>query len=76
MTQRTGIGDAGTLRLWQPTQVDINRLRGLNADPAIDGLDVVGSGDDGAQFQLGDLRQVLDHPGDPQQHVPQRGKIR
>ena len=36
MTQRTGIGDAGTLRLWQPTQVDINRLRGLNADPAIE----------------------------------------
>ena len=69
MTQRTGIGDAGTLRSWQPTQVDINRLRGLNADPAIDGLDVAGAGDDGAQFQLGYLRQVLDHPGDPQQHV-------
>ena len=30
----------------------------------------------GAQLELGDLRQVLDHPGDPQQHVPQRCQVR
>ena len=27
------------------------------------------------QFEFGDLRQVVGHPGDPQQHVPQCGEV-
>jgi len=54
---------------WQPAQVGVGGLSGLDADPAVDGLDAVGAGDDGAQLELGDLRQVIGHPGDPQQHI-------
>jgi hypothetical protein len=51
---------------WQPTQVGVGGLGGLDADPAVDGPGAVGAGDHGAQLELGDLRQVLGHPGDPQ----------
>ena len=44
------------------------------AHAAVDGLDAVGAGDDGAQLELGDLRQVIGHPGDAQQQVLQRGE--
>ena len=63
------------VRLWQPAQVGVGGLSGLDVDPAVDGLDAVGLGDDGAQLELGDLRQVLGHPRDPQQHVPQRAQV-
>ncbi len=51
--------------LWQSAQVGVGGLSGLDADPGVDGLDAVGAGDDGAQLELGDLRQVVGHPGDP-----------
>src|SRR5580692_11773009 len=54
---------------WQSAQVGVGGLGGLDADAAVDGLDAVGAGDDGAQVELGDLRQVIGHPGDPQQHI-------
>jgi hypothetical protein len=54
---------------WQPAQVGVGGLSGLDADPAVDGLDAVGAGDDGAQLELSDLRQVIGDPGDPQQHI-------
>ena len=60
---------------WQSAQVGVGGLSCLDADPAVDGLGAVGAGDDGAQLELGDLRQVIGHPGDPQQHVPQRGEV-
>ena len=53
----------------QPAQEGVDGLGRLDADAAVDGLDAVGAGDDGAQLELGDLRQVIGHPGDPQQHV-------
>jgi hypothetical protein len=59
----------------QPAQEGVDGLGRLDADAAVDGLDAVGAGDDGAQLELGDLRQVIDHPGDPQQQVPQRGQV-
>ena len=55
---------------WQSTQVRVDGLSRLDADAAVDGLDAVGAGDDGAQLEFGDLVQVVDHSGDPQQHVP------
>jgi hypothetical protein len=55
---------------WQPAQVGVDGLSRLDADAAVDGLDAVGAGDDGTQLELGDLPQVVGHPGDPQQHVP------
>ena len=33
---------------WQPPQVGVGGLSRLDADPAVDGLDAVGAGDDGA----------------------------
>ena len=48
---------------------------GLDADPAVNGLDAVRADHNGPQIELGDLRQVLHHPGDPQQHVPQCGQV-
>src|SRR5271169_4462150 len=42
---------------WQSAQVGVGGLSGLDADAAVDGLDAVGADDDGAQFELGDLRQ-------------------
>ena len=55
---------------WQSTQVRVDRLSRLDADASVDGLDAAGAGDDGAQLEFGDLVQVVDHSGDPQQHVP------
>ena len=59
----------------QPAQVGVGGLSGLKADPGIDGLNAVRAGENRAQFELGDLRQVIGHPGDAQQQVPQRGQI-
>jgi hypothetical protein len=42
---------------WQPAQVGVGGLGGLDADPGVDGLGAVGAGDDGAQLEFGDLRQ-------------------
>ena len=55
-------------------QEGVNGLSGLDADPAVNGHGAVRPGDD-AQIELGDLREVVGHPGDPQQHVPQRSEV-
>ena len=60
---------------WQSAQVGVGGLGGPDADPAVDGLDTVGAGNDGTQLELGDLRQVIGHPGDPQQQIPQGGEV-
>ena len=59
----------------QPAEVSVGGLGGLKADPGIDGLHAVRAGENRAQLQLGDLRQVVGHLGDAQQQVPQRGEI-
>ncbi len=59
----------------QPAEVGVRGLGGLKADPGIDGLHPVRAGEDRAQFELGDLRQVIGDSGDAQQQVPQRGQI-
>jgi hypothetical protein len=55
--------------------VGVSGFGGLQADPAVDCLDAVRTDDDGTQLELADLRQVLDRPGDPEQHVPQHGQV-
>ena len=59
----------------QPAEVGVGGLGGLKADPGIDGLHAVRAGEDRAELELGDLRQVVGHLGDTQQQVPQRGQI-
>jgi hypothetical protein len=59
----------------QPPKVGVRGVSRLKADPGIDGLHAARAGEDRAQLELGDLRQVIGHPGDAQQHVPQRGEI-
>ena len=59
----------------QPAEVGVRGVGGLKADPGIDGLHAVRAGENRAELELGDLRQVIGHPGDAQQQVPQRGQI-
>ena len=59
----------------QPAQVGVGGLGGLDADLGVDDLGAVGTGEDGVQVEFGDLRQVIGHLGDPQQHVLQRGEV-
>ena len=49
----------------QSAQVGVGGLSGLDADPAVYGLDPGLPGDDGTQLEFGDLRQFIGHPGDP-----------
>jgi len=59
----------------QPAEVGVGGVGGLEADPSIDGLHAVRAGENRAELELGDLRQVAGHLGDAQQQVPQRGEI-
>ena len=62
---------AADRRSGQPAEVGVCGVDGaLKADPGIDGLHAVRAGEDRAQLELGDLRQVVGHLGDPQQQVP------
>jgi hypothetical protein len=65
-----GIARNGLL-LSQLAQVGVGGLRGLDADPGVNGHGTLTAGDDGTQVQFGDLREVVGHLGDPQQHVLQ-----
>jgi hypothetical protein len=61
-------------RLPSPTaaasaQVDGGGLGRLEADPGVGGQRVVAAGDDRAQVQFGDLREIVSHAGYPEQHV-------
>ena len=53
----------------QSPQVGVGGLGGLQADPGIDGLHAVRAGENRAELELGDLRQVVGHPGDAQQQA-------
>ena len=59
----------------QSAKVGVGGVGGLQADPGIDGLRAVRAGENRAQLEFGDLWQVIGHPGDAQQQVPQRGEI-
>ena len=53
----------------------VGAFGGLKADPGIDGLHAVRAGEDRAQLEFGDLRQVIGHPGDAQQQIPRRAEV-
>ena len=59
----------------QPAEVGVGGLGGLKTDPGIDGLHAVPAGENRAELELGDLRQVVGQLGDAQQQVPQRREI-
>ena len=61
-------GGAGGL-LPQLAQVGVGRFGGLDADPGADGQDAIRAGDDRAQVQFGDLREIVGQLGNPQQHA-------
>jgi hypothetical protein len=50
----------------QPAEVGVGGLGGLKADPGIDGLHAVRAGENRAELELGDLRQVVGQLGDTQ----------
>jgi hypothetical protein len=61
ISEWTGVGLAGTSS--QSAEVGIGGLGRLDADPGVGDLGVVRAGHDRAQFELGDLRQVVGHLG-------------
>ena len=54
----------------QPAEVGVFWCGGPQTDPGVDGVNAIRPGDHRAQLELGDLRQVVGHLGDPQQQVP------